>query len=242
MRKPCSSPCARRSQHGLSIIELLVGVAVGLFIIGGAIKLMVDNLVSNQRMVMETRINQDLRAAADLIARDLRRAGYWRNAPSGVFSAGAPTVIANPYGAVNLASNEIDYSFSRDADAAISDAEAAGYRLNGGAVQMLRSTPATGNWQPLTDPNTVTVTGFTITPNLRTIELYTYCQCRITLSCPVSLFQVGGANYSSRPRLEVRSYDLVITGQSPTDANVRRTIRESVRVRNDLLRGECPAA
>jgi len=202
----------------------------------------VDNLVSNQRMVNETRINQDLRAAADLVARDLRRAGYWRNAPAGVFSAGAPTVIANPYGAVNLASNVIDYSFSRDTDTAISDTEAAGYRLNSGVLQMLRSTSATANWQPLTDPNTVTITSFTITPNPRTIELYTYCQCRITLSCAVSLFQVGGANYATRPRLEVRNYDLVITGQSPTDANVQRTIRESIRVRNDLLAGECPAA
>jgi prepilin peptidase dependent protein B len=232
----------RARQRGLSIIELLVGVAVGLFIVGGAIKLMIDNLVSNQRMVMETRVNQDLRAAADLVARDLRRAGYWRNAPAGVFSAGAPTVIENPYGAVNLASNVIDYSFSRDTDTSISDAEAAGYRLSGGVLQMLRSTTATANWQPLTDPNTVTVTNFIITPNPRTIELYTYCQCRVTLSCAASLFQVGGANYASRPRLEVRNYDLVISGQSPTDANVQRTIRESIRVRNDMLVGACPAA
>ena len=58
----------------------MVGVAVGLFVAGGAAKLFVDNLSNNRRMLVETRINQDLRAATDLIARDLRRAGYWRNA------------------------------------------------------------------------------------------------------------------------------------------------------------------
>ena len=69
-----------RGQRGLSIVELLIGLAIGLFIVGGAIKLFVDNLTNNRRLLLETRVNQDLRAAADLIARDLRRAGYWRNA------------------------------------------------------------------------------------------------------------------------------------------------------------------
>jgi prepilin peptidase dependent protein B len=65
-----------RRQRGLSIIELMVGVAIGMFIIGGAIKLFVDMFGNNRRLLIETRVNQDLRATADIIARDLRRAGY----------------------------------------------------------------------------------------------------------------------------------------------------------------------
>jgi prepilin peptidase dependent protein B len=235
-----------RRQRGLSIVELLVGVAIGLFIVGGAIKLMVDNLISNKNMVLETRVNQDLRAAADLIARDLRRAGYWRSAPSGVFSAGAPTVIANPYAGIGFdgTNDDVTYAFSRDADSAISDAESSGFRVRNGVLQMLRSTVATANWQPLTDPNTVSIpdNGFEITQTERVVDLYRYCQCRVTLSCAESLFQVGGANYATRPRLTVRSYEILIRGTSATDARVTREVRETVRVRNDVLDGTCPAA
>jgi Tfp pilus assembly protein PilW len=66
----------------MSIVELLVGVAVGLLIIGGATKLFVDYLVSTRRSLVETRVNQDLRAAADLIARDAPPIGKVRQAAS----------------------------------------------------------------------------------------------------------------------------------------------------------------
>ena len=74
----------RQSQRGLSIIELMVGVAVGLFVAGGAAKLFVDNLSNNRRMLVETRINQDLRAVMDIMVGDIRRAGYWTTVTEGV--------------------------------------------------------------------------------------------------------------------------------------------------------------
>jgi type IV pilus assembly protein PilW len=67
----------RTLQQGLSIVELMVGIAMGLFITAGAIKLFVDNLGSNRQLLLETRLNQELRTAADIVARALRRASYW---------------------------------------------------------------------------------------------------------------------------------------------------------------------
>ena len=72
-----ASPLMRR-QRGLSIVELLIASALRLFLVGGAITLFIGNLTNSRQMLLDARINQDLRAAADLIARDLRRAGYWR--------------------------------------------------------------------------------------------------------------------------------------------------------------------
>ena len=43
--------CHPQAQRGLSIIELMVGVAVGLFVAGGAAKLFVDNLSNNRRVL-----------------------------------------------------------------------------------------------------------------------------------------------------------------------------------------------
>ena len=97
---------AQRRQRGMSIIEMLVGVVVGLLVVAGASKLMIDSFGENRRLLLETRVNQDLRAAADLIARDIRRAGYWANAGSGVFSADGDEVPHNSYIGVAVSSSQ----------------------------------------------------------------------------------------------------------------------------------------
>src|SRR4051812_42106673 len=89
-------PSRKSRQSGLSLVELMVGVAVGLFVVAGATMAVANQLGDNRRLMLETQIQQDLRAAADLIARDIRRAGYWGRAESGIWSpAAAP--VANPY-------------------------------------------------------------------------------------------------------------------------------------------------
>ena len=121
-----NAACRRSGQRGLSIVELLVGIAVGLFVVGGAIKLMVDNLTNNRRMLVETRVNQDLRAAADLIVRDLRRAGYWQDAQAGISTDPTIAAVVNPHRVVDSSvANELTYSYAKngnDTKEAASDA------------------------------------------------------------------------------------------------------------------------
>ena len=81
--------------RGLSIVELMVGIAVGMFVLAGASLLASSQLSDNRQLLLETQVQQDLRATADLIARELRRGGYWANAGSTVWPAAAPAV--NPY-------------------------------------------------------------------------------------------------------------------------------------------------
>ncbi len=234
-------------QRGVSIIELLVGVAVGLIVVTGAVKLMSDTLGSNRRLLLETRVNQDLRAAADLIVRDIRRAGYWNNAASGVFSTvGTTTPVPNPYRDITLASNVIKYTFARDNNNTVESTEWAGYRVSNGVLEMLVSRDAstdTDTWQPITDPKVVTITTLTISPlaTARTVELFTYCSCLTKLTCAAADFQTGGTYAGTRPRLTIRQFDVVLAGQATNDASVQREIRETVRVRNDQLEGNCPA-
>lgn len=237
-----------KAQRGASIIELLVGIAVGLIVVTGAVKLMSDTMGSNRRLLLETRVNQDLRAAADLIVRDIRRAGYWNNAAGGVFSTNGVPAAPNPYRNIDLASNVIRYTFARDGNNTVEAPEWAGYRLNGGALEMLVSrdetaSPPAESWQQLTDPKVVTITTLTITPlaTPRLVELYTYCSCMTKLTCTAADFQGGGTYVGSRPRLTIRQFDVVLAGQAVNDPSVQREIRESVRVRNDQLDGNCPA-
>lgn len=247
MRLTRSRATARAPQRGMSIIELMVGVAVGLVVVTGAVKLMSDTLSSNRRLLLETRVHQDLRAATDLIARDIRRAGYWQNAASGIFTTTGASVTANPYAAVSVADNVIGYQYARDADNTVQDAERAGFRLQGGALQFRNGA---SEWQPMTEPGVVTITAFTVTPvdPPRVVELYSYCSCLTKLTCTASEFQSGGTYFEPtdpsiprRPTMTIREYQIVVKGQAANDATVQREIREAVRVRNDQLDGSCPA-
>lgn len=245
-----------RCQRGLSIVELLVGVAVGMLVVGGAVKLFVDNLTNNRRMLVETRVNQDLRAAADLIARDLRRAGYWRNAVAGVSSDPAVPAALNPYRVVDgtTVANQVTYSYSKDnVDTLDNATEGFGVRrgvdgATGRGVVQLRTANA---WQTLTDPATLeipTAADLSITPSaVRIVELWDSCSCLFEMTCTGNQFLLldpttaaQGIHYANRPRMAIREYTVAINGRAVSDARVRRQIAETVRVRNDEVFGACP--
>jgi prepilin peptidase dependent protein B len=226
------SPRPARKQRGLSIIELMVGVAIGLFIVGGAIKLFVDMFSNNRRLLLETRVNQDLRAAADIIARDVRRAGYWSGAAS-AFNLPGTAPAANPYATTTITGNSIAYAYDRGAGAS-----AAGFSLSGNTIVMTIGATT----QPLTDPATVRVTDFRIANSASAVqmsELYVSCPC-YSIASGVAGACPNLATSASRPQAFVRWVDIVIEGEAPTDSAVRRQVIESVRVRNDAITGGCP--
>jgi len=226
-----------RAQSGLSIVEFMVGTAIGMFVVGGAITVFVDLFNNNRRQLVEVRLNQDLRAAADIVARDLRRSGYWQNALSGVSAA----LVSNPYTSATqtvVAANSVTYAYDRDGDNAVSAAEASGFRLNttNNTIDMLVG----GAWQPLTDPNTVRVTNFTIQNAANTtqaVPMTQYCPCIGAGTCDQATVAAG----ANAPQAVKRWVNIVIEGRAATDATMpARRIVEAVRLRNDELRGACP--
>ena len=227
---------SRRLLLGMSIVELLIGVAIGLFILAGASAMFVSNVTNSRRLLIEARINQDLRATMDLVTRDLRRGGYWGNSLTGTLASGSTSVTqANPYSSVAMTgSSQVDYAYTRDAtenNALDAGTEQFGFRLDTTtrAIQMRLG----GTWQTLTNTDILSIrdTGFTITPTETTIDIRAACAktCTDTLLAP------------SCPRVQVRTYNIVLTGISKTDTAVSRTLRSQVRVRNDALAGSCPA-
>lgn len=241
LRKRVARPAGQR---GLSLIELMVGSAIGLFLVAGAVTVFVTNLGNSRQMLVEARVNQDLRAVADLISRDLRRAGYWDNAISGVIAAGAAgTTVANPYVAISPTGTQVEYLFSRDSDNTPDDNEYFGFRraVDGGTglgvIQMKISGGAGGdNWQTLTDPSVVNIpaTGLQITQTATVVPVGGAC----AKVCPPPL----GAAWTcpTPPTLTLRQYDISLTGVAVADARVRRTLQTRARVRNDQAAGVCP--
>jgi prepilin peptidase dependent protein B len=221
---------ARNDIGGFTLVELLIGMVVGLFIVAAAASLMSSNVRENRSLLLEGRVMQDLRTAADLVTRDLRRAGYWAGAMSGVRGDGASAVPANPYAEVSPATGAADnvsFRFSRDAteNNAVDSNEQFGFRLRNGAIELQLGS---GNWQALTDATTLTVTDFSVTPTVEDISLANFC----ATGCPAG-------STTCPPRQQVRSLAVAISARAAGDARVVRSVRSQVRLRNDPIVGAC---
>jgi len=211
----------------LSLVELMVGIAVGLFVVAAAAMLVSSHLNDNRRLLLESQVQQDLRAAADIIARELRRAGHWQTAEKSVWTPDAALELS-PYG--NLApsaaaATQVDFSYRRTNG----DTGPFGFKREGSALKTLLGE---GGWQELTDSKTLLITGFTVTPENEVLQL----------SCP-KLCAPPDDPKECWPTLTVRKLVVDITGQAVSDPAVKRSLRSVVRLRNDWVdpAKACPA-
>jgi type IV pilus assembly protein PilW len=234
MRRPAAP---RRRCLGLSLLEVLVGLAIGLFVAAGATTLLTQFLGENRRLLLRMRVEQQVHAVAGVVLRDLRRAGHWAQAHQGIARAGEPGA-ANPGAAIEDAdpdtpSNTVRFSFSGSGgEADPSDGEpddATGFRLLRGQVDA----GIGGRWQPLTDPAVVTVTAFELTLRQRALDLERHC------ARPRPLGACTGAG-ACPPRLLRRSVALRLEAQSAQDPSIRHAFESSVDLRNDVVEGRCP--
>ena len=230
---PLAIPRAR-SQIGVSLVELLIGITIGLFIVGASLTTLLTHLRESRTLVAQSRLMQDLRITSDLMARDLRRVGYWGAANHGVWQAmagGAGTAV-NPYTAMTtpaVTASSIAFRYSRDAveNDLVDDNEQFGYRLRNGVLELQLGTSP---WQAMTDSTTMRVTRFEITPAEQLHSLAGSC----TAPCP-------SGSASCPPQLHVRSLLLTLTAQGIGESIVERSVQTRVRLRNDTVTGHCPA-
>lgn len=212
----------RAHQAGLSLVELMVGLALGLFIAAAGLAAVAEQWREHRQASAAMRLMQELRSAGDVITRDLRRAGHWA-APA----ASAP----NPYAALApqaAASDAASFAYSRDAteNQLLDGNEQFGLRLRRGVIELLLGA---GNWQALTDAGTLVVTEFVVQPRIDSVSLLEHCE----RPCP------PGA--SCEAQAEVRRLAIRITARAADDPTLVRRIDTFVRVRNDAVRGACPA-
>ncbi|MTW21806.1 PilW family protein [Allochromatium palmeri] len=64
-------------QRGVTLIGLMVGLAVGLLVLSATLQAYLLISESARDTLREARLDQELRAALDVMRLDLRRAGYW---------------------------------------------------------------------------------------------------------------------------------------------------------------------
>lgn len=207
----------RNAQRGLSLVELMVGIAVGLFVVAAAAMLVTSHLNDNRRLLLETQVQQDLRAAADIMARELRRAGHWQSAEKSVWTPDA-AVQLSPWGNVEPSVGEatqVDFAYRRSNG----DSGPFGFKREG---VVLKTLLGEGGWQELTDGKTLRITGFTVTPINEPTKL----------QCPRPCADGTDACW---PTLTVRKLEVDIAGEAVSDPSVKRSLRSVVRLRNDRV-------
>ena len=228
----------RHSDRGMSLVELMVGIAVGLFVVAAAALMVSGQLTENRKLLLETQLQQDLRATLDIITRDLRRAGY-NNAsenlvppPSG---SQVGQVSRNPFDVLTMPTSSgeaVRYQYRRKAGSGYF-----GFRLDSdGVIRSCQTdtsdTGCTPGWQELTDGNTMRITAL----NIGSVRAGGRGKPKngdpITLPCP-NLCPNGTA--SCWPKVQLREVVVSITGQSKSDASVTRQLASSIRIRNDIV-------
>lgn len=64
-------------QSGVTLIGLMIGVAVGILVLAATLSLYLMIAKGARENIRQARLNQELRAALEVMQQDIRRAGYW---------------------------------------------------------------------------------------------------------------------------------------------------------------------
>lgn len=244
-------PVRQATQRGLGLVELMVGITVGLIVAAGAAVVATRQIDEHRRLMLEVQMQQDLRIAADLLQQELRRAGYRGLAANGVWTPTANPGTANevpakdamssPYASVTQTAkggHDIFYAYAKpqlDANGlsklnttnVLQDNEQFGMQLSQDTLFIqLGVVNGQPNWQAITDPNLVIVTDFSVEVVEQEVPLDDLCACPAGSVCP---------------KQTVRRVDFTIKAHAKADANIKRTLQGSEKLRFDGISGACPS-
>lgn len=251
---------AKRTNQGLSLVELLVAIVIGLFVAGAAISIYMVGLRGSSTTLNLVRVNHELRTAMTLMTSDLRRAGYW----AGAENSAVGTSATNPHDLIliNAARNCILYSYDRTMNGASTGFDFFGFRLSNGRLEVYQgdstgcnsASPTGGTWSPLSDNTSIVIEDL----EFRTVgSTARSSQCRnlstaagtswalqntnaaaIVQACDATAATATGsfaAPATGNLLYEVRIIDVRLRGRSARDNGIASEMSESVKIMNDRM-------
>jgi len=230
-------------QRGVTLVELMVGSVISLVTLATVVTVYSATAQHASRQLQETNLRKQLFTLAELLATDVRRAGYRK------FDPRTTSVSHNPFqlpgnrlriGAMGgqPANSCILYSYDLDTDGlvgtgrcgtgpcgALSDddnVEQFGFRFNGGRVQSRyggRSFHCDGgNWQAVTTANIV----------IDTLRFTLHSGCS-------NLLEDKEACRAGQPSLQQHAVEFHIAGHIAGREDIRLNLSRWVHIRNDSL-------
>lgn len=67
----------KSTQHGMTLIEILIALLIGAFLLGGVLQIFVSSKQTNRMQENLSRLQENGRFAMNFLTKDVRMAGYW---------------------------------------------------------------------------------------------------------------------------------------------------------------------
>jgi Tfp pilus assembly protein PilW len=250
-----------RSQMGLSLIELMVGIVVGMIVVGGVIAIYTTTVRGGTYVLRAAKLNQELRATMDVMANDIRRAGHIDSTALGTTNPFAKRDSVTPANHRDLtvltssvAGDCVMYSYDAtyrpgNTAGSVDATDFFGFRQDGDHVDMFQSGATStsncsaGSWEGVTDPNTVVV------DSLRFSTVGSRC-LNTSVSPVVSWQSAAGSTTPACEDTAATGYVLPTAGDNLVETRVIRitliahhkddaattaTLTQQVRVMNERL-------
>ena len=235
-----------RKQAGLSLIEVMISLVIGLILLAAIISIYGVVVRGSSDTLRSARLNHDMEAAMNLMANEIRRSGYWRNATVNAnsllnpFASGTANINIATAGCIlysydaNDADGENDSSGDSNPGNDIENDEYYGFKLSNGAIMMRLSItdPASaggcnhGIWENITDENQLNITGLTFASNV-TLDNRCLNFTSTARTCSTAL--------TGDDLAEKRIIEISMTGNLVSDPSVTHTLKSRVEVRNNRL-------
>lgn len=209
---------------GFSLVELMVGMAVGLILMAAMVALVISVLRTNADVVASARLTQEGRAIGEIMHREIKRARF-----NGLYLdfVGQGATPVNPFGPVTGADATatlvdddcIKFAYDADDDGALDANEVKSFFLDGGAVYFSQASTyaaalcAAGNGAMRLSSPDVQVTGL----NFEQFD-----------ADPLA---VGGEN---KNRIIIE-FALALTRTAGDDTGITRQFGQTIQLRNPIL-------
>lgn len=221
------------AQNGFSLVEMMIAVTVGLVVLAGVAQIFAGTVNSNGDSLKMARVNQDLRAAMDVMIRDIQRAGYYAQATA--TGTGVVSGTTNPFtqSTTNLQVNGscITYTYDRDNNTTVDNTEKMAFYLSNGAILMRNGgSDASNSCTPssaegITDSNRVTITALSFAITAHCIDVTNSPPTDCSTTAPTA------GDVVVRPR----QVTITITGRPAGSTGGSFSITDTVHLRNDLV-------
>jgi len=192
------------NQRGESMVSVLVGLAIGLLVLAGAVNVWINTLQGQRAVLKDSHLQQDLRSATALMAQEIRKAHYINAAWRRRTSAQCADEFCGDAEDFTASKTQIEFSWDRDDDGVKDNNECKGFQLRSSELRAKTACSPTV-WTAITDVGSIKITA---------LQFNSHCEL------------VQG---SLR-----RQIDILITATLPNDVSTSFTHTQSIALLNPI--------
>lgn len=207
------------NQRGFSIIEVMISLVISLVLLGGLLSLYIAFNKSNFDLIKNIKLEQEIRATINFMAKDIKRAGFLDDTHENIGNASFCSLgyfddCTNQNPLLTTTTSSMAFSYDADLDGA---PENYSFSLINGAITYLYL----GTTTPITDSGSTVFTNLTFTLSPRIVQITDETTTPATI------------------KAELIIRELTITASAypaGDDPSFARTVSQTVRIRNDEYR------